>query len=67
MGSDYNTLATLPGTSSLLDKTIMQAQKRLPTLITAQQTKEKDEVLGKLKDLGNTVLGTFPLIHHHPY
>lgn len=67
MDSDYNTLATLPGTSSLLDKTIMQAQKRLPTLITAQQTKEKDEVLGKLKDLGNTVLGTFHFIHHDPY
>lgn len=34
-----------------------KALQRLPGLIGLQQEKEKDEVLSKLKDLGNTVLG----------
>lgn len=35
-----------------------KALLRLPPSIATKQQKEKDEVLGKLKDLGNTVLGT---------
>lgn len=33
----------------------------LPTRIAAQQKKETDEMLGKLKDLGNGLLGKFGL------
>lgn len=33
----------------------------LPSRIAAQQEKEKDEMLGKLKDLGNSLLGKFGL------
>ncbi|GAA5919456.1 hypothetical protein JCM1841_002404 [Sporobolomyces salmonicolor] len=58
---DWNKLATLPGITPLLAQQVKQAQQRLPKLITVQQEKEKDEVLGKLKDLGNTVLGKFGL------
>lgn len=63
MLTDYNTLAGLSGVSSLLANTITQGQKRLPGLITIQQTKEKDEVLGKLKGLGDTILGMSSLGH----
>jgi hypothetical protein len=33
----------------------------MPSRITAQQDKEKDEMLGKLKELGNGLLGRFGL------
>lgn len=63
--ADFNKLSTLSGNSSLLDKQIKLAQARLPKKIEVQQAKEKDEVVGKLKDLGNMVLGAsvlaFPL------
>ncbi|TNY18824.1 hypothetical protein DMC30DRAFT_418483 [Rhodotorula diobovata] len=58
---DFNKLSTLSGNSSLLDKQIKLAQARLPKKIEVQQAKEKDEVVGKLKDLGNMVLGKFGL------
>lgn len=35
------------------------ACERLPPLVAAQREKEKEEMLSKLKDLGNTVLGKF--------
>eukprot|EP01134_Creolimax_fragrantissima_P001245 CFRG1245T1 len=37
----------------------VEGTKRLPPLITAKQDKLKEEMMGKLKDLGNTVLGKF--------
>ncbi|BGO98715.1 TPR domain containing protein [Rhodotorula toruloides] len=59
--ADYNKLATLPDVSPLLADQIKAAQRRLPDKVRAQQDKEKDEVIGKLKDLGNTLLGKFGL------
>ncbi|GAA5927764.1 uncharacterized protein JCM15063_005989 [Sporobolomyces koalae] len=56
---DFNKLATLPDLTPLLSRQVKEAQTRLPKLIEVQQQKEKDEVLGKLKNLGNTVLGKF--------
>ena len=35
------------------------ACERLPALVALQREKEKEEMLNKLKDLGNTVLGKF--------
>ncbi|GAA5848744.1 hypothetical protein JCM3766R1_006587 [Sporobolomyces carnicolor] len=56
---DFNHLATLPNLTPLLAQQIKLAQARIPKAIKIQQQKEKDEVLGKLKNLGNTVLGKF--------
>ncbi|GAA5953530.1 hypothetical protein JCM3765_005064 [Sporobolomyces pararoseus] len=56
---DFNHLATLPDLTPLLSQQIKLAQSRIPKAIEIQQQKEKDEVLGKLKNLGNTVLGKF--------
>ncbi|GAA5883858.1 hypothetical protein JCM16303_007419 [Sporobolomyces ruberrimus] len=56
---DFNHLATLPDVTPLLSKQIKLAQARIPKAIEVQQQKDKDEVLGKLKNLGNTVLGKF--------
>ncbi|GAA6056880.1 hypothetical protein JCM3770_005126 [Rhodotorula araucariae] len=58
---DFNKLAALPGNSPLLAQQIKQAQARLPGKIEMQQAKEKEEVVDKLKDLGNMVLGKFGL------
>ncbi|GAA5829868.1 hypothetical protein JCM11251_007914 [Rhodosporidiobolus azoricus] len=58
---DFDKIATLPDINPLLAKQIKEAQQRIPKKIEVQQQKEKDEVLGKLKDLGNTVLGKFGL------
>ncbi|GAA5994467.1 uncharacterized protein JCM10292_002082 [Rhodotorula paludigena] len=58
---DFNKLAALPDNSPLLADQIKQAQARLPKKIEKQQEKEKEEVVGKLKDLGNMVLGKFGL------
>ncbi|KAI9314934.1 hypothetical protein BX666DRAFT_1879378 [Dichotomocladium elegans] len=38
-----------------------RAKQQLPALIKEAMEKEKDEMLGKLKDLGNTLLGKFGL------
>jgi len=38
-----------------------QALKRLPPIIKAKEEKEREEMMGKLKDLGNTILGKFGL------
>ncbi|GAA6007476.1 hypothetical protein JCM10207_006355 [Rhodosporidiobolus poonsookiae] len=58
---DFKTLSTHSDLTPLLADQIRDAQKRLPPKIVKQQEKEKDEVIGKLKDLGNTVLGKFGL------
>ncbi|BGP24007.1 TPR domain containing protein [Rhodotorula toruloides] len=59
--TDYDKLATLPDISPLLADQIRAAQHRLPDKVRAQEEKEKDEAIGKLKDLGNTLLGKFGL------
>ncbi|GAA6005028.1 hypothetical protein JCM11491_002313 [Sporobolomyces phaffii] len=56
---DFNKLATLPDITPLLSQQVKVAQGRIPRAIEVQQQKEKDEVMGKLKNLGNTVLGKF--------
>ncbi|GAA6063969.1 hypothetical protein JCM10212_004779 [Sporobolomyces blumeae] len=56
---DYNTLSALPDVTPEIARQAKLAQARLPKAIEVQQQKEKDEVLSKLKDLGNTVLGKF--------
>lgn len=66
MGADFNKLATLPDVSSLLADQSKAAQRRLPEKIRAQQDKEKGEVIGKLKDLGNTLLGALRLAELPP-
>lgn len=58
---DYNTLvANLPPSSPQL-REAKRALATLPGRIAIQQEKEKDEMLGKLKDLGNGLLGKFGL------
>ncbi|KAN0041004.1 hypothetical protein ACTFIV_003540 [Dictyostelium citrinum] len=45
-----------------LDSSFPQAQqalKRLPPKIKEKEDKEREEMMGKLKDLGNTILGKF--------
>ena len=54
---DYKTLSQLDNVSPAILQTSKNAQSRLPKLIAAEQQKEQAEVMGKLKDLGNTVLG----------
>lgn len=58
---DFNTLASLPDLPATLRKEIKSAQARLPSLISERSEKEKAEMMAKLKDLGNTVLGRFGL------
>jgi len=35
--------------------------RRLPPLIEQQKEREKDEMMGNLKNIGNTILGKFGL------
>lgn len=57
---DYNRLITiLPSPSSAMTRHARQALLRLPTKIGEQQNKEKDEMFGKLKELGDGILGKF--------
>ncbi|CAG8511200.1 10715_t:CDS:2 [Acaulospora colombiana] len=62
---DYKTLQSTPSHQSELDpstrNSINSSIQRLPSIIAQQQEKEKNEMLGKLKDFGNTVLGKFGL------
>ncbi|EGC39734.1 hypothetical protein DICPUDRAFT_26389 [Dictyostelium purpureum] len=39
----------------------VQANKRLPPKIKEKEDREREEMMGKLKDLGNTILGKFGL------
>ncbi|KAF7732828.1 cytochrome c oxidase subunit 1 [Apophysomyces ossiformis] len=57
---DYKRLQTLADTAYTRNQ-CEDAQRRLPPRIKTQMEKEKEEMLGKLKDLGNTVLGKFGL------
>jgi hypothetical protein len=50
----------LPKTSPIHQQ-VQRALALLPSRIRTQQEKEKDEMLSKLKELGNGILGRFGL------
>lgn len=59
--SDYTALVSILPSNSPLRVSAQRSLAQLPARIAAQQDKEKDEMLGKLKDLGNGLLGKFGL------
>ncbi|ORY78844.1 hypothetical protein BCR35DRAFT_304839 [Leucosporidium creatinivorum] len=58
---DLKTLEVLPDLPSHLRSTIRTTKPRLEKAVAEAQAREQAEVMGKLKDLGNTVLGKFGL------
>ncbi|KAG8993900.1 hypothetical protein FRB90_000570 [Tulasnella sp. 427] len=58
---DYQRLLELLPPSDPLRPPCARAVRNLPARIEVQKKKETDEMLGKLKDLGNSVLGKFGL------
>ncbi|CAH7672362.1 hypothetical protein BY996DRAFT_4603314 [Phakopsora pachyrhizi] len=56
---DYNALSKLPNLPAHLIKEVKSAQNRLPSQIAQRSETEKAEMMSKLKDLGNNVLGKF--------
>ena len=59
IGKDYSTLITLLPRNSPQHTAAKRSLLSLPSRIKIQQDKEKDEMLGKLKELGNGILGKF--------
>ncbi|UZJ52842.1 hypothetical protein CBS101457_002162 [Exobasidium rhododendri] len=57
---DYKTMNAMPHPASL-QPSLNAALKRIPSLITSTSEKEKEEMMGKLKGLGDSVLGYFGL------
>jgi len=58
---DWKKLLDLAPTDTLIMNSAKSAQKRLPPRMEERKTQETAEMMGKLKDLGNTVLGKFGL------
>ncbi|RUS35285.1 hypothetical protein BC938DRAFT_473158, partial [Jimgerdemannia flammicorona] len=58
---DYRALRDLKDTNDYTRHECEKAERRLPPLLKERMEKEKEEMLGKLKDLGNTLLGKFGL------
>ncbi|KAG8889814.1 hypothetical protein FRB98_002462 [Tulasnella sp. 332] len=58
---DYNALLLLLPPKSPLQPQVSRSLRALPARIEVAKKKETDEMMGKLKDLGNTVLGKFGL------
>ncbi|KAI8580065.1 hypothetical protein K450DRAFT_239221 [Umbelopsis ramanniana AG] len=58
---DYQSVRELPDITDFTRKECLKAEQRLPSMIKDQGEKEKEEMMGKLKDLGNTLLGKFGL------
>ncbi|KAG2217920.1 hypothetical protein INT45_012583 [Circinella minor] len=58
---DYETLDKQPDLDNYTKRECVRAKQRLPSMIKEQMEKEKEEMMGKLKDLGNTLLGKFGL------
>jgi len=56
---DYNAISKLPDIPPALAKEVKMGQARLPPLIAHRADADKAEMMAKLKDLGNTVLGKF--------
>jgi hypothetical protein len=61
MQADYSLLIKLLPPQSPVRTTARRALLTLPDRIRVQQEKEKDEMLGKLKELGDGLLGKFGL------
>ena len=59
--TDYTLLLKLLPPSSPIAAASRRALSSLPQRIKLQQEKEKDEMMSKLKELGNGLLGTFGL------
>lgn len=57
---DYKKLKQSTSDSYTL-RTCQQAESQLPNKIKKKMEEEKEEMMGKLKDLGNTLLGKFGL------
>ncbi|KAI8145417.1 hypothetical protein BJV82DRAFT_666673 [Fennellomyces sp. T-0311] len=57
---DYRKLDELSG-DAYTKRECARAKQRLPSLIKERMEAEKEEMMGKLKDLGNTLLGKFGL------
>jgi hypothetical protein len=57
--TDYTKLLTLLPSSSSQVEEIRRTLRRLKPRVEAAQKKETDEMLGKLKGLGNSILGAF--------
>lgn len=58
--ADYKTMSGMPHPASL-EPTLTAALKRLPGKVAAVSEKEKEEMMGKLKGIGDSVLGYFGL------
>jgi tetratricopeptide (TPR) repeat protein len=58
---DYTALQKQDGLSEHTKIECAKAVRRLPPLIEQQKEKEKDEMMGNLKNIGNTLLGKFGL------
>ncbi|KAI9488301.1 hypothetical protein BDB00DRAFT_772717 [Zychaea mexicana] len=58
---DYEQLSEQVKLDNYTKRECARAKQQLPGLIKEQMEKEKDEMMGKLKDLGNTLLGKFGL------
>lgn len=56
---DYNLLSTSAMLPRSMRPSIDAARARLPARIAEQSEKEKAEMMGKLKELGNSFLGMF--------
>lgn len=58
---DYKSVRELDDITDVTRKECLKAEQRLPAIIKDLGEKEKEEMMGKLKDLGNTLLGKFGL------
>ncbi len=62
---DYKTLLeTLPANSPLL-RSVRTASQKLGPRLEQQQKKETDEMLGKLREVGDNILGIYALSAIH--
>ena len=55
--ADYKHLSRLPDTPAALRPTVRTKLAQLPPRVEAAATREKDEMMGKLKGIGDSVLG----------
>jgi tetratricopeptide (TPR) repeat protein len=58
---DYQAVRELDDITQVTRRECQKAEQRLPAQIKEKGDKEKEEMMGKLKDLGNTLLGKFGL------
>ncbi|CAO3655367.1 unnamed protein product [Mucor hiemalis] len=58
---DYKSLKQLNTVDAYTLRECQRAERELPTKIKDKMEKEKEEMIGKLKDLGNSLLGKFGL------